>query len=73
MDNEKSLSSTIGCFIWLIISLTLGAWTVIYSVSVLFHQHISYGWAFLISFFTGWFTITLAFTLWILQLAGIHI
>lgn len=73
MDNDKSLNSTIGCFIWFLISATLGAWTVIYSVNILFHQYISYGWAFLISFFTGWLTIALAFTLWILQLAGIRI
>jgi hypothetical protein len=72
-DNKNGIGQLIGCFVWIIISLTLGAWSVVYSVSTLFHQQIAYGWAFLISLFTGYLTIILAFVLWLLQLAGIRI
>jgi hypothetical protein len=72
-DSDSSLGSVLGCLLWIIISLTLGAWSIIYCVSTLFHQHIAYGWAVLISLFTGWFSIILAVILWLLQLAGVHI
>ena len=74
MENKNNgLGQILSCFVWIIVSLTLGAWSVMYSINVIFHQQIAYGWAFLISLFTGWFTIILAFILWILQLAGVHI
>lgn len=72
-DDGENLGRVLGCLLWIIISLTLGAWSIIYCVTTLFHQHIAYGWAFLISLFTGWFSIILAIILWLLQLAGVRI
>jgi hypothetical protein len=72
-DNSSGLCGFFGCIFWLIVSFTLGAWSIIYCVSTLFHQHIAYGWAVLISFFTGWFSVILAVILWLLQLAGVRI